>query len=114
VAARILQSKKKSPAHYRINGVRELTGGRKTEMELSPRLEKIIEQKDDDGNLSTVDVNFKGEAIKDLSENGKKAVVEFAASSYAVLENEQECLIMIEKYGNTEQECTVRYEIKKK
>jgi hypothetical protein len=41
VAAKILQSRKKSPAHYRINGVRELTGGRKTEIELNPKLEKV-------------------------------------------------------------------------
>ena len=64
---------------------------------------------DEDNEQSTSDIVVKGEAVKDLSENGQKSVVEFAASSYAVLENEQVCRIIIERYGNLEQECTFRY-----
>jgi hypothetical protein len=46
--------------------------------------------------------------MKDLSENGTKSVIEFAASSYAVLENEQVCRILIERYGRMDQDVTFR------
>lgn len=42
MAAKILKSKEKSRIHYRINGVRQITGGRKTEIELPSHLEKVI------------------------------------------------------------------------
>ncbi len=51
--------------------------------------EKAEEDEDDE-------VEIKGDIFKDLSENGQKSVIEFAASSYAVLENEQVCRIIIE------------------
>ena len=41
MAAKILKSKEKSRIHYRINGVRQITGGRKTEIELPSHLEKV-------------------------------------------------------------------------
>jgi hypothetical protein len=41
MAAKILKSKEKSRIHYRINGVRELTGSRKNEIELPSHLEKV-------------------------------------------------------------------------
>ncbi len=66
-----------------------------------------MESKDEGQNTS--DIVVKGEVVKDLSENGEKSVIEFAASSYAVLENEQVCRIIIERYGNLDKECTFRY-----
>lgn len=41
MAAKILRNKEKSRAHYRINGIRQLTGGRRTEIELPSHLEKV-------------------------------------------------------------------------
>ena len=41
MAAKILKSKEKSRIHYRINGVREITGSRKNEIELPSHLEKV-------------------------------------------------------------------------
>ncbi len=41
MAAKILRSKEKSRLHYRIHGVREMTGGKRNDLELSPRLEKV-------------------------------------------------------------------------
>lgn len=56
-----------------------------------------------------LNIQFKGNTfIKDLSENGKLSVVEFAASSYAVLENEQVCRVIIERYGKLDQEVTFK------
>jgi solute carrier family 8 (sodium/calcium exchanger) len=48
--------------------------------------------------------------VKDLSEGGRKAVVEFAASSYAILENEKICRILIERYGNVNCQVSFRVE----
>jgi hypothetical protein len=61
-----------------------------------------------DDDTKTEDVYVKQKIMKDLSENGTKSVVEFAASSYAVLENEQLCKIMIERYGSLETEISFR------
>lgn len=44
VAAKILKEKEKSRIHYRIHGVREITGGRKNDLELPPKLEKVTFQ----------------------------------------------------------------------
>ena len=54
------------------------------------------------------DVFVKQRVGVDITENGTRSVVEFAASSYAVLENEQLCKIMIERYGNLENEISFR------
>lgn len=56
----------------------------------------------------SVDVLVKQRAQKDLSENNTKSVIEFAAASYAVLENEKLCKIMIERYGNLDKEISFR------
>ena len=39
-----------------------------------------------------------------MVKKGKVSVIEFAASSYAVLENEQVCRIVIERYGKIDQQ----------
>ena len=57
----------------------------------------------------SVDALVRQRVQKDLSENNTKSVIEFAASSYAILENEQVCKIMIERYGNLENEISFRY-----
>ena len=41
MAAKILKGKEKSRIHYRINGVRQLTGGRRNEIQLPANLEKV-------------------------------------------------------------------------
>jgi len=64
---------------------------------------KTDDQEDDETTL-------KADIFKDLSENGQKSVIEFAASSYAVLENEQVCRIIIERYGKLDQEVTFRFD----
>lgn len=44
----------------------------------------------------------------DLSENGSKAVIEFTASSCAVLENEGKVRLCIRRYGKLDVPCAVR------
>ena len=41
MAAKVLKSKEKSRIHYRINGIRSMTGSRRNEIELSSHLEKV-------------------------------------------------------------------------
>ena len=41
MAALILRDKEKSRIHYRINGVRQLTGGRKNDITLPTHLERV-------------------------------------------------------------------------
>lgn len=43
MAAKILKGKEKSRIHYRINGIRQFTGGRKNDIELPSHLEKVRE-----------------------------------------------------------------------
>lgn len=113
MAAKILKSKEKSYAHYRINGVRQLTGSRRNEIELPEHLQEILKKNEIEEASHSKDelgIQLHGTFLKDLSENGKKSVVEFAASSYAVLENEQVCRIIIERYGKLDQDVTFRVE----
>ena len=69
-----------------------------------------MKQKENEQNdsKSKIDIHFQGGIIKDLSENGRKSVIEFAASSYAVLENEQVCRITIERYGRLDHDVTFK------
>lgn len=112
MAAKILKTKEKNRIHYRINGIRQLTGGRKNEIELPSHLEKLLKETESEEEARSqshddLDLHVKG-MLKDLSENGRKSVIEFAASSYAVLENEQVCRIIIERYGKLDQDVTFR------
>jgi hypothetical protein len=131
VAVKILNQKVKNPLHYRINGVRKLTGSKKNEPELPPHLQKVIKvcflncvliKPYSFGRLKILDrsesicenensivVNQK--PVKDLSENNTKSVVEFSVSSYAVLENEGVCHMSIERYGKIDNEISFRFEI---
>lgn len=112
VAHKILKTEKKSIAHYRINGVRMMSGSRKNEIELSEKLEKINKATENEDAVTPFggsDIQIRG-MVADLSENGKFSVIEFAASSYAVLENEQICRIIIERYGKLDHDVTFRVE----
>ena len=66
-------------------------------------------EKEDEG-LALHDIHVEGNVSRDLSDNGKKSVIEFATSSYAVLEDEQVCRIVIERYGKLDQEVSFRVE----
>ena len=71
---------------------------------------KALEEEDEDYEIpadnQSLEIDLKG--IKDLSENNTFSVIEFTASSYAVLENEQICRILIERYGKLDNEITFK------
>ncbi|XP_041364982.1 sodium/calcium exchanger 2-like isoform X2 [Gigantopelta aegis] len=93
-AARIVQNQPHTAAWYRVNATRNITGGTK----LIPTIQKDIHdmydnpRMDEEGERSSSDI---------LSpEDANKAVVEFAASSCAVLENEGYVRLGIRRTGN--------------
>jgi solute carrier family 8 (sodium/calcium exchanger) len=88
-----------------------MTGSRRNEIELSSNLEKMLNKENNDHSLDEdMSLAIKANFIKDLSDNGKTSVIEFAASSYAVLENEQVCRLVVERYGKLDQPVTFRVE----
>ena len=48
-------------------------------------------------------------SIVDLSDKGRLAVLEFTATSVAVLEKEQKCKVGIRRYGRKDNQVTFRY-----
>ena len=48
-------------------------------------------------------------SLTDLSDRGRVAVLEFTASSVAVLEREQKCKVGIRRYGKKDNQVTFRY-----
>lgn len=120
IAAKVLKNKEKSLAHYRINGTRALISGKSNDLELSPRLTRILE-KSESFNEDNEDINEENDnhqkallkhqqVINDISENGRKSVIEFGAASYAVLENEGKCEVTIDRYGDLSKEISFRVE----
>ncbi|XP_062575827.1 sodium/calcium exchanger 3-like isoform X2 [Saccostrea cucullata] len=95
---------------YRVHAVRGLTGGHRLLPKINHTLkelyEKINRQKELDQHLNeNMDVS-----TVDLSESGTRAVVEFTASSVAVLENEGKVRVGIRRYGKVDIPATVRVE----
>ncbi|XP_061168050.1 sodium/calcium exchanger 3-like isoform X2 [Saccostrea echinata] len=95
---------------YRVHAVRGLTGGHRLLPKINHTLkelyEKINRQKEMEQHMNeNMDVS-----TVDLSESGTRAVVEFTASSVAVLENEGKVRVGIRRYGKVDIPVTVRVE----
>jgi solute carrier family 8 (sodium/calcium exchanger) len=120
IAAKVLKNKEKSLAYYRINGIRAFTSGKSNDVELNPRLTSILEKSE----LSKDEHLYRNEEhenqqktllshqqlLNDMSDNGRKSVIEFAVSSYAVLENEKLCRVVIDRYGDLTKEISFHVE----
>lgn len=72
------------------------------------RVQVYAEMKTKDAQLETGSVAVHGSLV-DLSERGTLAVLEFTASSVAVLEREQKCKVGIKRYGRKDSSVTFRY-----
>ncbi|XP_048733379.1 sodium/calcium exchanger 3-like isoform X2 [Ostrea edulis] len=95
---------------YRVHAVRGLTGGHRLLPKINHTLrelyEKINRQKEIEHHMNeNTDVS-----TVDLSESGTRAVVEFTASSVAVLENEGKVRVGIRRYGKVDIPVTVTVE----
>lgn len=95
---------------YRVHAVRGLTGGHRLLPKINATLkqlyDKINRQKEIEQHMNeNIDVS-----TVDLSESGTRAVVEFTASSVAVLENEGKVRVGIRRYGKVDIPVTVLVE----
>ena len=64
---------------------------------------------EDEGVGKSYDNQEESRPDEDLSEENSLAVLEFAATSYAVLENEMYCRIIIRRYGNLDNDVNFKY-----
>lgn len=105
IALRIESTKTKNYGYYRVGALRSFGGGRKVIPHIEPKLQSLYNEASEaeltGSHLALVDVDGKG---------SRKAVVEFTATSYAVLESEKVVHIGIERTGNTKSAVTVHYE----
>ncbi|XP_050391531.1 sodium/calcium exchanger 2-like [Patella vulgata] len=106
VSAKMAASQHHSSLWYRVNATRLLTGGHKLVPNVSKTMKEIYEH------VQPTDGSGRHgpEELEKLSDGGKKAVIEFTASSCAVLESEGSVRIGIRRFGNTNSEVTVSVE----
>ncbi|GAB1604677.1 sodium/calcium exchanger 3-like [Argonauta hians] len=100
-AATVAQNQTHTSAWYRINATRSMSGGQKLVPQVSKAFVNIF-QGIQPGMRECVQesrASLKGDTPDDLSDHGNKAVVEFTASSYAVMENEGHVKIGIKRTG---------------
>lgn len=105
-AAKLSESMHRSRMQYRIQGARMLTGGKSLFVNLPDKLQEIyqraVKPQSADGNVSLDQHSTAGKSIAariDLDENQNMALIEFASSSYAVLESEQRVNLEVVRYG---------------
>ncbi|XP_067938213.1 sodium/calcium exchanger 3-like isoform X2 [Watersipora subatra] len=124
-AARISEEQRKSRSWYRVNASRKLFGGKSLEPRLNPQLSVILDRiarrtivplvpvyddmKAKDSVVGEQASAYHGSLV-DLSERGRLAVLEFTASSVAVLEREQKCKVGIRRYGRKDNSVAFRLE----
>ncbi|CAF2958494.1 unnamed protein product [Rotaria sp. Silwood2] len=107
-AAKLSESMHRSRMQYRIQGARMLTGGKSLFLNLPDKLQEIYERavkpQPFDGCFSA-DHPFGGRKATlskiEINDDPRMAVLEFASSSYAVLEREQRVTIEVVRYGLT-------------
>lgn len=110
-AAKIAQNEHHSSVWYKVNARRGLTGGHKLLPQINSRLKELydnvkVRQSQILSDVhSTTSINF-----IDLSDGGSNCVIEFTASSCAVLENEGKVRIGIKRYGKMDTTATVLVE----
>ncbi|XP_067671459.1 sodium/calcium exchanger 2-like [Haliotis asinina] len=104
-AARIAERQTRTSAWYRVNATRVITGGHK----LTPPVNKAIKDLYDNVVYENGNAGIRKSSL-DISESGKKAVIEFTAASCAVLENEGHVRLGVRRSGNVECSVTVGVE----
>ncbi|XP_071105716.1 sodium/calcium exchanger 3-like isoform X1 [Haliotis cracherodii] len=104
-AARIAERQTHNSAWYRVNATRVITGGHK----LTPPVNKAIKDLYENVVYENGNAGIRKSSL-DISESGKKAVIEFTAASCAVLENEGHVRLGVRRSGDVESSITVGVE----
>ncbi|CAF1575545.1 unnamed protein product [Rotaria sordida] len=104
-AVNLSESMPRSRMQYRIQGARMLTGGKSLFLNLPDRLQEIyqraVKSQPFGGAISTdhEDGGRKRTSTFNIDENPHMAILEFASSSYAVLNGEQRVTVEVTRHG---------------
>ncbi|XP_050391530.1 sodium/calcium exchanger 1 [Patella vulgata] len=105
IAANIIaKNMSHGPGWYKMNAIRQLTGSAKLEPQVNEKQGAVLEKI-----LSSEDFGSTG-TLTELTQGGSLGVVEFAATSTAVLEKEGRAKVILMRHGNTEHRVLVRIE----
>ncbi|CAF0971696.1 unnamed protein product, partial [Didymodactylos carnosus] len=103
-AAKFSDSTPRNRMQFRIEGARMLTGGKSLWVTLPEKLQEIYENSikpQHDGFNHEPNIERKATLSRiDTDDDPNIAILEFAASSYAVLEREQRVTVDVVRYGN--------------
>jgi len=102
-ASKIVDSQPKTRMWYRINATRNMTGGRRIQpiYVMNDKLKEVYDAINDDAELPNIDYPERDAA---------KAIVEFHASSAAVLENIGTFKVLVSRHGNLNDTVQVKVE----
>jgi len=102
-ASKVVDSRPKSKMWYRINATRNMTGGRKIQptFKMNDKLKEVYDAINDDVELPNIDYP---------DSDASKAIIEFHASSAAVLESIGTFKVLISRHGNMRDTVQVKVE----
>ncbi|CAF1471781.1 unnamed protein product [Rotaria magnacalcarata] len=106
-AAKLSENMHRSRMQYRIQGARMLTGGKSLFVNLPDKLQEIYQRAVKPQPFDTISTDHKAGGRKgtltrnDIDEDPQMATLEFASSSYAVLEREQRVTVEVVRHGFT-------------
>jgi len=102
-ASKVVDSRPKTRIWYRINATRNMTGGRKIQptFKMNDKLKEVYDAINDDVELPNIDYP---------DSDASKAIVEFHASSAAVLESIGTFKVLISRHGNLQDTVQVKVE----
>merc|ERR1712130_718182 len=102
-ASKVVDSRPKTRIWYRINATRNMTGGRKIQptFKMNDKLKEVYDAINDDAELPNIDYPDR---------DSSKAIVEFHASSAAVLESIGTFKVLISRHGNLQDTVQVKVE----
>ncbi|CAH1793840.1 unnamed protein product [Owenia fusiformis] len=96
-AAKVTQSQSHDRAWYRINATREMTGGHKLKPTMNEHLKELYE----DGALKdeVIGSEISMSGMSDIHHDGTKAIIEFTATTCAIMERDERVRISMRRYG---------------
>ncbi|XP_037777233.1 sodium/calcium exchanger 2-like isoform X4 [Penaeus monodon] len=102
-ASKLVESQSHSRMWYRVGAVRNMTGGRKTQPQLSTKLKEVYSAMNEHPEAPTL-----GDVPKVMPH--QNAIIDFHAASCAVMENIGKFEVAIIRSGRTDNEVSVRVE----
>ncbi|KAI8500976.1 hypothetical protein Bbelb_210710 [Branchiostoma belcheri] len=104
-ALKIQENEKHDRSWYRVNATRWLVGGRKVSVNVNSTLKEVYEKAKNKDEVPLII-----DSASDLSQGGTFSVVEFSASSCAVMESQGTVEVSVLRSGRTNTRVPFRYE----